>query len=127
MQADFFPDENKVICVRSGDKEYELWIIDLENGQEFTLLADDKKGFMQPSISPDGNKVAFTTISEIEGKGVNFDIYTINTDGTNLSQITFHPGHDYSPKWGKDSKTLYFVSQRGTTDGKHNIWKIEVK
>ena len=121
MQADFFPDENKVICVRSGDKKYELWIIDLENGQEFTLLADDKKGFVQPSISPDGNKVAFTTISEIEGKGVNFDIYTINTDGTNLSQITFHPGHDYSPKWGKDSKTLYFVSQRGTSDGKHNI------
>ncbi len=130
-QADFFPGKNstQIACIRKGESNKELWILDLENGREFNLHVKDGFDINQPAVSPDGKKIAFVikTIQNINGKSrSNFDIYTINADGTGLTQITFHQGSDYNPQWGKDSKTLYFISQRGSPNGSHNIWKIEM-
>ncbi len=123
--ADFFPDGKQVVCVRTGKKN-ELWILNLETGQEYTLLSNDTKGYSQPAVSPDGKKVAFVGVSSINNKS-NFDLFVINADGTGLTQITFHPGNDYNPKWSKDGKSLYFTSQRGSISGIHNIWKITIE
>lgn len=53
-------------------------------------------GCFAPGWSPDGTKIVF-------GKGKNGDvdanIYTVNADGTGLSQIT-HTGGSQSPDWG---------------------------
>src|SRR2546430_8382857 len=46
--------------------------------------------------SPDGAKIAFTSASKDKDEGAdrNPDIYVINADGSNLTQVTFHPGDD---------------------------------
>lgn len=49
----------------------------------------------EPSWSPDGSKLA------IRGRELGAeDIYTINADGTNLTQITTNPAYDGQPTWG---------------------------
>ena len=42
--------------------------------------------------SPDGRKIAFESTRD-----GNFDIYTMNIDGTDIVRLTNHPGVDSSP------------------------------
>lgn len=42
-----------------------------------------------------------------------------------MIQLTYHAADDLSPVWSKDGKSIYFISQRGSTDGIANIWKME--
>ncbi len=56
-----------------------------------------------PSISPDGQTIAFCY------KG---DIYTVNSQGGRATQLTTHPGYDGYPCWSPDGKTIAFASDR---------------
>lgn len=56
-----------------------------------------------PTISPDGNTIAFTY------KG---DIYCVAAKGGEAKQLTFHEAHDFMPVWSKDGKELAFASDR---------------
>ena len=48
----------------------------------------------------------------------------VRTDGSRLTQLTYHEGHDLSPVWAPDGKSIYFLSQRGSEKGIYNIWKM---
>lgn len=58
--------------------------------------------------SPDGSRIAFRSSTEPG----NWDIYTINVDGTNLTRITDDPGDDHWPAWRPDGQKLAFTSKR---------------
>ncbi|MBK8927155.1 MAG: PD40 domain-containing protein [Crocinitomicaceae bacterium] len=83
-------------------------------------------GFSTPRLSPDGKKVLCvgSTLATRE-RMENLDLYIVNIDGTQLTQLTFHPGHDVSPEWSPDGSKIYFLSQRGTEDGGYNVWMID--
>lgn len=117
----------KILCTRNSSKgNSEIWIIDLENGDETLLLSDANKGFTDPTISPDGKwiLVVGSSLSAITNK-YNTDIYAVKTDGSQLTQITYHPEIDTSPAWSPDGKYIYFISSRANEDRKFNIWRIE--
>lgn len=59
-----------------------------------------------------------------KGKYWNTDIYVARTDGTDLSQLTFHAADELSPVWSKDGQYIYFISQRGSSTGTANIWRM---
>jgi Tol biopolymer transport system component len=122
QQPNFFPGTNKVSIVRND----QLWIFDLDSGAEYSLLADPNMIVNNPRVSPDGKKIVFQAWVKTAQRP-NWDLYVINSDGTSLSQITFHQGNDMTPRWGKDGSNIYFVSQRGNAKGDHNIWKIKVE
>jgi TolB protein len=54
------------------------------------------KGCNEPTWSPDGTKIAFT---RSHSNDVDGEIYTVNVDGTGLTQVTHAPGSG-SPDWG---------------------------
>ena len=54
----------------------------------------------------------------------NTDIFVCSVDGTNLTQLTYHPANDLSPQWSNDGQYIYFVSQRGNTTKTPNIWRL---
>jgi Tol biopolymer transport system component len=56
------------------------------------------QGCNQPVWSPDGTKIAFT---RSHSNDVDGEIYTVNVDGTGLTQVTQAPGSDL-PDWGTD-------------------------
>ncbi len=70
-----------------------------------------------PALDPAGKTVAF--MSRREG---NWDIYTVNADGSNLRRLTTEPGEDGLPAWSPDGDYLAFVSRR---DGEWAIWVME--
>lgn len=49
------------------------------------------------------------------------DIYTIDTDGKNPTNLTRNPRKDYSPRWSPDGKQIVFVSER---DGNAEIYMM---
>jgi len=129
--GEFSPDSRKVVFTRNNKETQarELWQMELENGQEVLIASDKNRNFMDPVMSPDGSKIAFTSASRDKDDGVdrNLDIYVINSDGSNLTQVTFHPGDDMLPRWGADGKSLYFLSQRGSPEKRWNIWRMDLR
>jgi len=60
-----------------------------------------------PTFSADGQKIAFTGQVNADAPA---DIYTINTDGTGLTQLTDSPANDLMPDWSPEDDRLVFVS-----------------
>ncbi|MBL8230286.1 MAG: PD40 domain-containing protein [Bryobacterales bacterium] len=59
-----------------------------------------------PSISPEGNYVAFSGNGE---DGSNWDIYVILSDGSEMRRLTTDKGSDRYPVWSPDGKRIAFV------------------
>ncbi|WP_395344976.1 S41 family peptidase [Ningiella sp. W23] len=62
---------------------------------------------LQPALSPDGAKIAFT----YQG-----DIWTVESDGGRADRLTIHEGYESRPVWSNDSASLAFSSDRFGND-----------
>lgn len=60
------------------------------------------------------NRIAFSS-----NRDGNFEIYTMNPDGTDVQRITTATGDDTKPAWSRDKTKLAFVSER---DGNPEIY-----
>lgn len=120
--------DNTIICVRiNGYGKGEIWKVNLMTGVEECILSDPEKSFSTPSLSPDGQWILCVGSTPIvAGKMVywNTDIYVCRTDGTHLSQLTYHAADELSPEWSHDGKFIYFISQRGSATATANIWRM---
>lgn len=133
-------DRNAFICERINEKGYgEIWMVDYEGGSESLILSVPGKNFTTPSVSPDGKWIVVVANSSSNAKNVakvnkkekvysftdkkqNTDIYIVRSDGSQLTQLTYHKGNDCSPVWSPDGKNIYFLSQRGSQTGEYNVW-----
>lgn len=75
---------------------------------------------LDPSPSPDGKKLVF--ISVISGKE---QLFTIDSDGKNISQLTRDDADHEDPAWSPDGKKIAFVrSFNNDVDGE--IYTVNV-
>jgi Tol biopolymer transport system component len=127
---DISPDNSRMLITKTNanTRDGEIWSVELATGSPTLLMSQPKKGFSSPMFSPDGKKILCVGVTNAQ-KGVrqNLDIYVFNVDGTSLTQLTFHPGDDVSPRWSADGKAIYFISQRGSKKGQYSIWKMDYK
>jgi Tol biopolymer transport system component len=72
---------------------------------ESRTLRETRGVTVDASFSPDGNKILFFGISEAG----DLQIFSINADGSNLTQITQKKGErNIHPQWSADGQTVYF-------------------
>ena len=67
------------------------------------------------SWSPDGSHIAFTS-----SRDRNWEIYVMDTDGSNQQRLTNDPAYDSAPSWSPDGSRIAFMSS-----GEGN-WDIHV-
>lgn len=84
----------------------DLWGINIDGGLAIRLTALDGEE-ANPSISPDGNWIAFTS-----NQYGNNDVYIMPATGGEITQLTFHQANDQVESWSWDSKKIYFNSNR---------------
>jgi eukaryotic-like serine/threonine-protein kinase len=90
---------------------------DEATGAPVPLTNDTSLRHLAPFFSPDGNKVAFGQLRA----GVGEDIFLIDADGKNLTQVTSDPSMDNVPTWFPKGDRLAFLSSR---KGHSALWSI---
>jgi Tol biopolymer transport system component len=91
-------------------------LIDVTPGT-ITQLTTDPVAAYAPTWSPDGTKIAFE--SRRDG---NYEIYVMDADGSNQTNITNHSSFDASPAWSPDGTKIAFQSKR---DGNYQIYVMD--
>lgn len=74
--------------------------------------------------SPDGSKVAF--VSDRDNEEYELDVYVMDADGTDITQVSDFPGQEYAPAWSPDGKALAFnrwdrEAEMGARDDVHIV------
>jgi len=114
--------DGKQIAYIGPDRQ--LWRVPI-NGQNPVLLtsgAAPKGGKRRPAWSPDGKYILYASDEGKDSKDEpNYDVWMMREDGTGVRQLTTNGSMDDYPVVSPDQKHIYFVSNRGFTEG---IWRI---
>jgi TolB protein len=105
-------------------------LIAFYSGQLFVMRSDGSGSHAitkiegeYPTWSPDAQQLAFMSAEpNAHGSDPNYDIFTVNRDGTNLRQLTDWPGDDGWPAWSPDGSTIAFTTTHNMTSGQFAIW-----
>jgi len=81
------------------------------DGSEKTQLTFNTLDF-EPDFSHDGSKIVFYSL-----RSGNYDIWIMDSDGTNMANISNHDSSDAYPHWSPYSKHIIFWSNRDEAFG----------
>ena len=90
----------------------QVWMVALDGKSQPRQLTTAKEGASQPTLSPDGNTLAF--VRAVDQKPQIF-LLSLNTGGE-PQQLTRHPNGAASPQWSPDGKKILFSSSYSLMD-----------
>src|SRR4051812_30845744 len=95
-----------------------LFIAGADGANERPLLGSPDLDY-DPSFSPDGNTIVFT--SERAGSA---DLFRVNADGSRLERLTDDPAYDDQAALSPDCRRIVFVSTRD--GGYPRLWILDI-
>jgi Tol biopolymer transport system component len=115
----YFPDNSAIIYTSTNGIICGVYKMNID-GTNKQLLSPPGKSFNVSSISPNGKMIA---INSDDRNGT--QIFVMNTDGSNLKQLTFTVeknyydtgfprGGNYNPIWSPDNSRIVYVSAENT-------------
>ncbi len=106
------PDGKRISYVRDRT---EFWIADADGDNQIQIATDEEFSSQTYAIgahtwSPDGKQIAF----ERSDQSQVWNIWVLNTDGTNLYQLTFDEESNWIPDWSPDGNKIAFKADIGS-------------
>ena len=106
VQPAWFPSGNRVVYVswnqsiEDGSRKKQIYVADADGtGQRKLTDLNDSRSVGWPSVSPDGEQIAFVYDRQI---------YLMSTTGENIRQVTGGTGYAKQPVWSPDGERLLF-------------------
>lgn len=125
-QPQWSPDGKKLLYVKGSiaDNKSRIWICD-PDGSNQTLISSGTGDFndIDPRWSNDSSKIIFASDRSVVKDKHNYDIYIMDADGGNLTQLTTNSSRDDKPVFAPDGKTVFFRSNRGLV---WDIWTMTI-
>ena len=96
---------------------FDIFVADLEGN--ITAQLTNEVGYdAEPTISPKGDKIVFTST-----RSGDLELYTMDLDGSNVKQITNELGYDGGAFFSPDGSKLIFRSSRPKTEAEIKEYK----
>jgi Tol biopolymer transport system component len=120
--GEWFPDGERVVFQRTtvpedGNTFADIWLLEVESGEERALTDTREVWDSTPSVSADGKSVLFES-----NRSGDFEIYRQPIDGGDAVRLTESAGPDRSAKESPDGKQIAFISDR---DGDAEIYVMD--
>ena len=116
--ASWMPDSRyAVISFATGGGQPVLWLADLRR-ERLRKLTASTAAEMDPSLSPGGERLAFTSMRE------DYDLMELPLDGSSPRILLAHSRNMYSPSWSPAGDQLLYATDR---PGVSEIWVHHVK
>lgn len=112
----FSPDGQDIVYVSNKSDDLDLFIAGRSGTTPTDLTQNDAAQDRDPAFSPDGKTLVFSsnfnspTVNNFDG---DFELFRINRDGGNLTQLTFNTINDLDPAFSPDGSKIVFVSNNG--------------
>lgn len=120
------PDGKKLLYIK-GDRDKnqsKIWICDRDGGNPTQLsMGTGEFNDVDANWSIDGKRIVFASNRSVIKDKKNYDIWMMDADGSNLTQLTTNGSCDDNPVFGPDGKTVYFRSNRGLV---WDIWQLQI-
>lgn len=131
---DFSPDGSQICFWLTGifgsKQASGIYLMNADGSDPTLLIGHDPTTFIEEKgecdWSPDGTKIAIgykdRSGETSEEKNGDFEVYVINPDGSDLTNLTSNSAGDFNPRWSPDGKKITFVSNR---DGDKDIYTMD--
>ncbi len=101
--------------------DFDIFVADLE-GNIVKQLTDAPGYDAEATVSPDGQKIVFTST-----RSGDLELWTMDIDGSNQTQVTSGLGYDGGAFFSPDSKKLLFRASRPQGDENQKLYKDLLK
>ena len=102
-------------------EDFDIFVSDMD-GNIIKQLTDDPGYDAEPTVSPKGDKIVFTSL-----RSGDLELYTMDIDGSNVHQVTHELGYDGGAFFSPDGTKLIFRSSRPKTDEEVKEYKDLLK
>lgn len=117
------PDKSQIVFHSDRAGYYGIYIMD-RDGSNVSLISPESHHAQFPSVSPDGQYIAFEMWM---GEGNNWDIFVKAIHCGALEQITFGPGHEGGAAWSPDGTQIgYHSTQAAQAELGYDIYVVNL-
>lgn len=115
--AKWAPDGSRFIFTSSRSGNYEIYTCNIDGTNELQLTHTGGDEWM-PIWSPDGSQIAYSlsTGTWEAGNRTTYEIFVMNTDGSNIRQLTSNNSFDHYPRWSANGAHIVFESDRAAVE-----------
>jgi Tol biopolymer transport system component len=115
-----FPISGSLIFHSNMDGDNEIYLM---TNNSITQLTDNTWNDEYPAWSPDGTQIAFT--ANREG---HYDIFMMETDGSNIIRLTTSKADEKEPSWFPDGKSIAYSSEIKKFIRKQlSLWHVDIQ
>jgi len=118
----WWPDRSRIAFVSNQGGNNDLFVINAD-GSGLVQLTDTPDDEIEPTVSPDGNTIAYVAATPLEEGIPKWRLYLVSLDGGDPRQLTEGPGDDFYPCWSPDGRFLAF--ERHEPGGGNSIYLWE--
>ena len=123
LDRTFDPPQSRMVYIPQDSSRFVLdWQSRGEDGTWIPRSTPFEHTRVERPAPPGGEgRIAF-----ISNREENWEVYTMNPDGSDVRNITTHEAGDHFPRWIAGGTRIAFRSQRGREDGGWDRWEIDI-